>query len=121
MGRNLAFAAIFAVAFLTHGLAQAHRHSLADPVEKHAAQVSEAPTLEGVVKKVNRYTGRVTLFLGPQPKGASSVMAAYRVKDEAWLEQIRVGQRIRFVPSHEGGGKTIERFEIVECTALLCD
>jgi Cu/Ag efflux protein CusF len=121
MGRNLAFTAIFASAFLTHGIAQAHRLSQADPVAKHAAQASETPMLEGVVKKVNRYTGRVTLFLGPLPNGTSSVMAAYRVKDEAWLEQIRVGQRIRFVPSPDSGGKTIQRFEIVECTVLLCD
>jgi len=121
MGRNLAFAAIFALAFLTHGIAQTHRDSRANPIAKHASELTRPPMLEGVVKKVNRYTGRVTLFLGPLPNGTPSMMAAYRVKDEAWLEQIRVGQKIHFVPSPDSGGSTIQRFEIVECTVLLCD
>ena len=49
------------------------------------------------------------------------MMVVYRVKDESWLEQMKVGQKIRFVPGLDGDGKTMQRFEIVGCTVLLCD
>ena len=107
--------------FLTHGLAQTRHNHRAEPAAKQASEPSHTLPMDGVVKKINRYTGRITVFHGTPPSGAPSVMEAYQVKDDAWLEQIKVGQRIRFTINQSAGAKTMVHFQIVECVAFICD
>ena len=116
-----AFVAIASLGFLAHGIAQTYHNSRAELVSKHASDSAKTPPIEGVVKKINRYSGRVTVFHGPPPSGTPGMMEAYWVKDEGWLEQLKVGQRIRFTTNATAGGSTMLRFEIVECTVLACD
>jgi Cu/Ag efflux protein CusF len=117
----VAFVGIFTIGFLTQGTAQTYHKSRAEPVSKHASDNAKTPLIEGVVKKINRYSGRVTVFHDPLPGGIPGMMEAYSVKDEGWLEQLKVGQKIRFTTNAAAGGSTMSRFEIVECTILVCD
>ena len=116
-----AFLTLAMAGFLTHGLAQTHHNRRAEPAAKQASEPGHAPLMDGVVKKVNRYTGRITVFHGPLPSGAPSMMEAYQVKDEAWLEQIKVGQRILFTINQSAGAKTMVRYQVIECAAVICD
>ncbi|MDD5334283.1 MAG: copper-binding protein [Rhodoferax sp.] len=79
-----------------------------------APAMAETPLIEGVVKKVNKYSGRVTLFHGPLPNGTPAQTKAYVVKDEDWLDQMKVGERIRFATDPAPGSQTVLRFEPVQ-------
>lgn len=116
-----AFVAIATSGFLTLGIAQTYHNSRAELISKHASDAAKTPPIEGVVKKINRYSGRVTVFHGPPSSGTQGTMEAYWVKNEGWLEQLKVGQKIRFTTNAVAGGSTMLRFEIVECTVLVCD
>lgn len=79
-----------------------------------APATPEAPLVEGVVEKINKYSGRVTLFHGPLPNGTPAQTRAYHVKDEDWLDQMKVGERIRFATDPAPGSQTVLRFEPVQ-------
>lgn len=68
---------------------------------------------EGVVKKIDKAGKKVTLAHGALPNGMPPMTMAYRVKDAAWLDQLKVGQKIRFA-TDDGEGMTVVRFEPVK-------
>lgn len=96
-----------AVAQTNHG-----HHRVASAT--HASATAETPLLEGVVKRINKYSGNVTLFHGPLPNGMPAQTMAYSVKDEDWLDKMKVGEKIRFAIDPAQGGKTVLRFEPVQ-------
>lgn len=110
----LVLVALLSAAFWLPAVAQTNhgRHRVAAAL--HAPATVETPLIEGVVKKVNKYSGRVTLFHGPLPNGVPAQTAAYHVKDEDWLDEMRVGEKIRFAVDPAPGGKTVLRFEPVQ-------
>ena len=56
----------------------------------------EATLVDGVVKKVDKATGKITLTHGPLPNGMSGMTMAFKVKDVALLDQVKEGQKVRF-------------------------
>ena len=87
----------------------AHDHSghgvMAAPVE--------SAFVDGVVKKIDKAGGRVTVAHGPLANLNMNMpmTMVFRVKDVSWLDQMRVDGRIRFVADVIGGSLTIVRFE----------
>ena len=80
-----------------------------------AASGADAASLaEGVVKKVDKVKKKLTLAHGPLPGGMPAMTMAYRVKDAAWLDQIKPGQKIRFAAEEIKGVQTVVRFEPVK-------
>lgn len=79
-----------------------------------AASALTLPMAEGLVKKIDKSTGRVTLSHGPLPDGMPAMTMAYRVKDVAWLDKMKPGQKIRFATDPADGGMTVLRFEPVK-------
>ena len=75
---------------------------------------TEAPLVEGMVKKIDKAGKKVTLSHGPLPGGMPAMTMAYRVKDAAWLEQMKEGQKIRFAADQVKGVMTMVRFEPVK-------
>lgn len=76
-----------------------------------AAQTS-FPMSEGEVKKVDRDAGKVTIKHGPLANLRMPGMTmVFRVKDAAWLEQLKPGDKIRFVAERAGNGYTVVRME----------
>lgn len=69
------------------------------------------PLVDGLVKKVDKTAGLITLSHGPLPGGMPAMTMAFRVKEAAWLEQIAVGQTIRFAADQVNGAMTVVRFE----------
>lgn len=60
------------------------------------AMLGQAALTEGLVKKVDQAAGSLTLTHGPLPNGMPGMTMAFKVKDPAWLDKIKVGQSVRF-------------------------
>lgn len=73
---------------------------------------AEAPMSEGVVKKIDKAAGKVTIAHGPLLNlNMPAMTMAFRVKDATWIDQMAVGGKIRFVAEDMGGTLTVVRFE----------
>ncbi|MBS0352967.1 MAG: copper-binding protein [Proteobacteria bacterium] len=80
--------------------ADAHNHG------GHAA-MAPATLTEGLVKKVDKAAGRVTLSHGPLPNGMPAMTMMFRVKDPAWLDQLKAGDQILFAADQVNGAMTV--------------
>lgn len=101
----LAAASAFAMAF--PAAAQEHDHT-------HGATqaAAEIPWVNGIVRKVDAASGRVTLSHGPLVNLKMAAMTmAFRVADPAWLEQLKSGDKIRFAADLVDGALTVVRLE----------
>lgn len=93
-----------------------HAMPAAKPVAatKPASAATDAALGDGLVKKVDKAKGTVTLQHGALPNGMPPMTMAYKVKDAAWLDQLKAGQRIRFATDPADGGMTVLRYELVK-------
>ncbi len=73
---------------------------------------SESEWVDGVVKKIDKAAGKVTLAHGPLSNlNMPAMTMSFRVKETAWLEQMQNGSKIRFVADSVNNALTIVRFE----------
>ena len=72
-----------------------------------------AALADGVVKKVNKGAGTVTLAHGPL-NGMPGMTMAFAVKEAAWLDKLKEGQKIRFAADEVKGVLTVVRYEPVK-------
>jgi Cu/Ag efflux protein CusF len=63
---------------------------------------------------VDQARGTVTLQHGALPNGMPPMTMAYKVKDAAWLDQLKAGQKIRFITDPADGGMTVLRYELAK-------
>jgi len=69
----------------------------------------------GVVKKVDRSAGKVTIRHGPIVNlGMPQMTMIFRVKDPAMLDRLKEGDEIRFVADKVDGAYTVMQFEPVK-------
>jgi Cu/Ag efflux protein CusF len=67
--------------------------------------------VDGTVKKVSPDTGKVTISHGPLPNLDMPPMTmVFRVKDSAWLNQMKPGDRILFQVERQNGALTVTEF-----------
>ena len=77
-----------------------------------ATASTEMQMVDGVVKKVDKSAGKVTLSHGPLTNLDMPAMTmVFRVKDAGWLEQMKAGDKIRFMADNVNGAVTIVHFE----------
>ncbi|MBS0349337.1 MAG: copper-binding protein [Proteobacteria bacterium] len=62
---------------------------------------------EGLVKKVDKSAGKLTLSHGPLPNGMPGMTMVFRVKDPAWLDQVKAGDTIHFMAEQINGAMTV--------------
>mgnify|MGYP003614022395 CR=1 FL=1 len=68
--------------------------------------------VDGLVKKVDKAGGKVTLAHGPlENLGMPAMTMVFRVQEKAWLGRIKEGDKIRFVADNVNNVLTIVRFE----------
>lgn len=109
--RSTALAVLMGLPFGSAVLAQTHHHD-----SGHGAPATSASTrqADGMVRKVDTATGKLTIAHGPlEVLGMPSMTMAFRVAERAMLEMVKVGDRIRFVPAQVGGELTVIRLEVV--------
>lgn len=100
-----------AVAQTDHSM---HGMPAAKPVAAAKPAAADAALGEGLVKKVDKTKGTVTLAHGALPNGMPPMTMAYKVKDTAWLDQLKAGQKIRFATDPADGGMTVLRYELLK-------
>ena len=69
------------------------------------------PLTDGVVKKVDKPGGKLTLSHGPLPNGMPAMTMAFRVQDATWLDSLKAGDKVRFAVDDTGGTMTVTRLE----------
>jgi Cu/Ag efflux protein CusF len=108
-----ALIALAAAGFSAPGMAASDMDMHGDHamMHMHAAPAAEKPLVDGVVKKIDKSSEKVTVSHGPLPNGMPAMTMAYRVKDAAWLNQMKAGDKIRFMPEEMNGAFTIVHFE----------
>jgi Cu/Ag efflux protein CusF len=73
-----------------------------------AAAGDATPFTNGVVKKVDKARGQVTIAHEPLTNlGMPAMTMAYRVKDNAWLDAVKEGEKIRFVAENVNGALVV--------------
>lgn len=79
-------------------------------VTNHTAMLSE-----GVVKKVDKAQGKLTLKHGPlENLGMPGMTMVFRVQDAGWLDQVKPGDTIRFLADRVNGLFTVTQLETVQ-------
>lgn len=80
----------------------------------HGAMTSSAEggMVDGVVKKIDKAAGKVTVSHGPLTNlNMPAMTMVFRVKDAAWLDQLKPEAKIRFVADSINGALTIVELE----------
>ncbi len=100
-------------------------HPPASPVAQNAANSAtttstpasgaEASMTEGEVRKVDKDAGKVTIKHGPLKNLDMPAMTmVFRVKDPAMLDQVKAGDKVRFVAEKVEGAFTLVQLENVK-------
>jgi len=63
------------------------------------------------VKKVDKSAGKLTLSHGPLPNGMPAMTMVFRVKDPVWLDQVKAGDKVRFMADQINGAMTVVHLE----------
>lgn len=87
-------------------------NALADEANKapvaSAKSSSAASMTEGEVKKVDKDAGKITLKHGPLLNLDMPAMTmVFRVKDAAMLDQVKPGDRVKFIAEKSNGALTV--------------
>lgn len=104
-----AFAALSVFAAPVSALAQGghsahHGTAVATPA---AAEIAE-----GTVRKIDRAAGRITIAHGPIAALEMPPMTMmFRATDPAMLDQVKVGDRIRFAAAEQDGALVVTKLE----------
>lgn len=78
----------------------------------HDSGMAMAKMSEGTVKKVDKSAGKITIAHGPlENLGMPGMTMAFAVKDKAMLNQVKPGDKIRFVATNMGDMLTVSTLE----------
>jgi Cu/Ag efflux protein CusF len=105
--------ALAAIGFSMQGFAQVDHSMHGSPAAKQAPTGAAMTLEDAIVKKIDKSAGKVALAHGAQKDGMPAMTMVYRVKDARWLDQMQVGQKIRFA-TDPADGMTVARFELVK-------
>ena len=79
--------------------------------DSHATASADMRLTGGIVKKLDRTAGKVTLAHGPLPNGMAAMTMAFKVRDAGWLIGLQEGQKVHFAIDDE---MTIVRIEAAQ-------
>ena len=79
----------------------------------NGAAIAQDASIKGEVKKIDASAARITLKHGPAKSlGMDEGMTmVYRVKDPAWLKQVKVGDKVKFEAEEAGEGYTVTKLQ----------
>ena len=102
------------IAFSTLGAVSAQAasdhagHAMASP----SAASAEMQMIDAQVKKVDKAAGKVTLSHGPLTNlNMPAMTMVFKVSNAAWLDQMKSGDKIRFMADNVNGAITVVHFE----------
>lgn len=106
-----ALIAFVVAGFSAPGMAQIDHNTHGSHAAMQAPSTAATQLADGLVKKIDKSTARVTLSHGPLPDGMPAMTMAYRVKEATWLDKMKTGQKIRFAAESVDGAMTLVQFE----------
>lgn len=96
------------------GAVFAQSHHGADHAASGGSTSSSTKPADGTVRKVDSAAGKLTIAHGPlEGLGMPAMTMAFRVAEQAMLEKVKVGDRVRFVPAHGGGDLIVTSLEVI--------
>ena len=105
-------ASLSVIAALAPTFALAADHDMHTGHGSGHAQAVESGLVDGLVKKVDKPGGKLTLSHDALPNGMPAMTMAFKVKDASWLDKVKSGQKIRFASDNINGAMTIVRLEL---------
>jgi Cu/Ag efflux protein CusF len=112
MKRIIVAMAVATLAAAPHALAQSDHASHHEAGKQTVAQSAQTSLTAGVVRKVDKEAGKVTIAHGPiESLGMPKMTMAYRVKDPAMLAGLKAGDKIRFAVDKVDGAFAVTRLE----------
>lgn len=76
-------------------------------------QAQSGDVADGVIRKVDKDSGKLTIKHGPIPSMDMPPMTmVYRVKDPAMLDQVKPGDKVKFEMEKIGGQYTVTRLGV---------
>lgn len=88
---------------------------VAEPVGRQQSPASDAtdlPKVDAEVRRVDKAAKKITLRHGPIPNLDMPPMSmVFQVRDAAWLEQFKAGDRVRFSADKVGGAYVVTQIE----------
>jgi Cu(I)/Ag(I) efflux system periplasmic protein CusF len=77
------------------------------------ATAADMQMVDGLVKKVDKSAGKVTLSHGPLTNlGMPAMTMVFRVQDARWLDQMKERDKIRFMADKVNGAFAVVHFEL---------
>lgn len=118
---KLAVATLITVSAAASAFAQQADHgahgAAAAQAPSHSAQQSgvAGPMVDGEVKKLDKEGGKITLRHGElKHLGMPAMTMVFRAKDPAMLDQVQVGDKVRFVAEKVNGAITVVQLQTVK-------
>lgn len=106
MKRSVIAAALIAFWPATSFAVEAHHPSAG------ASTVSATPLSEGEVRRIDKDAQKMTIRHGPlENLGMPAMTMVFQVKDPAMLDQVKVGDKVRFSAEKTGGTYTVTTME----------
>ena len=105
--KNYLLASLYAVALLA-------QPALADEAHHKAPQAAApaAAMTEGEVRKVDKAAKKITLKHGPIVNlDMPGMTMVFHVSDQAMLDQVKAGDKVRFTADEIGGNLTVTKIE----------
>ncbi len=93
-----------------------------DPIpekDSHDGRIAQQPVdtgyTEGEVRKIDKEAGKITLKHGPIANLEMPAMSmVFRAKDPRILDQVKVGEKLRFKAEKIGGAITVTEIELAK-------
>ncbi len=80
-----------------------------------ASAETDAKLAEGTVKKIDKSAGKLTIAHGPlESLGMPAMTMVFRAAEPGLLDQVKVGDKIRFAVEKVGGALTVTSLEAVQ-------
>lgn len=87
-------------------------HSHDGAMSQAAMPAMNATLSEGLVKKVDKAQGKITLKHGPlENMGMPGMTMVFRVQDAGMLDQVKPGDKVRFLADRVNGSLTVTQLE----------
>lgn len=76
---------------------------------------ADAKLAEGTVKKIDKTAGKLTIAHGPlESLGMPAMTMVFRAAEPSLLDQVKVGDKIRFAVERVGGALTVTSLETAQ-------
>jgi len=90
------------------------RIALVGGIALHGAGAWAQALVDGEIRKVDIAAGKLTIRHGPLTELDMPAMTmVFRVADPKMLDELKPGDKVRFVATRDGGAFTVTRLEVV--------